>query len=53
MSTHISPRTRIEPRGGERVGIDAASTAVKLSFNGVKRSGSQAKLLDGHLPPRH
>ena len=45
MSRHISARARIKPRGGERVSIDAASTAVKLFFNGASRRRSQANIL--------
>ena len=48
MKRHISSRARIELRGGERVGIDTASTTVARSFNGNARSSSQAKVLDGH-----
>ena len=53
MSTHISARARIKPRGGERVSIDAASTAVKLFFNGASRRRSQANILYGHEALRH
>ena len=48
MKSHISSRARIELRGGERVGIDTASTTVARSFNSNARSNSQVKVLDGH-----
>ena len=48
-----SARARIGSRGCERVGIDVASTVLKLSFNGESRSGSHAKLLEGHAGGRH
>ena len=48
MKRHISSRARIGLRGGERVGIDTASTTVARSFNSNARSNSQVKVLDGH-----
>ena len=49
-STHFSARARIESRGGERVGVDAASTTQKPFFNDNPRRKSQSSLQVG--PPR-
>ena len=48
MKRHISSRARIGLRGGERVGIDTASTTVARSFNSNVRSSSQVKVLVDH-----
>ena len=48
MKRHISSRARIGMRGGERVGIDTASTTVARSFNSNARSSSRVKVLVGH-----
>ena len=48
MKRYISSRARIGLRGGERVGVDTASTTVARSFNSNARSSSQVKVLDGH-----
>ena len=48
MKRHISSRARIGLRGGERVGIDTASTTVARAFNSNVRSSSQVKVLDSH-----
>ena len=48
MKRHISSRARIGLRGGERVGIDTASTTVARSFNSNARSNSQVKVLVSH-----
>ena len=46
-SSHISARARIGSRSGVRGGIDAASTTVKRSHDGVARRRSQASLQEG------
>ena len=50
MSSRFSARARIESRGGERVGVDAASTTQKPFFNDNPRRKSQSSLQVG--PPR-
>ena len=46
-SSHISARARIGARSSVRGGIDAASTTVKRSHDGVARRRSQLRLQEG------
>ena len=52
-STQISARARIASRSGAGVGVGAASTTPKRSFDGGSHSSSQLKVLVDHAERRH
>ena len=52
-STQISARARIASRSGAGVGVGAASTTPKRSFDGGLHSSSQLKVLVDHVACRH
>ena len=52
-STKISARARIASRSGAGVGVGAASTTPKRSFDGGSHSSSQLKVLVDHAERRH